>query len=202
MSFNENFFYIFRNNQQKKKASNQDELAVASFASFTKYKQSYIQGLFLSQYHSTIPCLGCGKHSSTFDPYTNLSLEIPSKPKIVLYSTVVYASDESSNNNIAIPKRFGFEFQRKGTIHELRAGIVEQSGIQNFNLVEIKNCGTTRCFSNDDPLSILPDNRHSLYAVELGQQLYDVGKSEVENQINEIVLVISNVERRCGQNKR
>ena len=189
--------------KQKKKANNQEEQAVASFASFTKYKQSYIQGLFLSQYQSTIPCLRCGKLSSTFDPYTSLSLEIPSKPKRVLYSTMVYANDNQDEiDNRRIPMRLGFEFQRKGTLHELRAGIVELSGIQNFVITEITPCGLTRVLSSDEPLSILPNTENSLYAVELGQEIHHSKKDEIEKQVNEIVLVISNVVRRRKQNKR
>ena len=98
--------------------------------------------------------------------------------------------------------RLGFEFQRKGTLHELRAGIVEQSGVQNFIIVEKTPCGLTRVLSNDEPLSILPNTEDSLYAVELGKEIHHSKKDEIEQQINEIVLVISNVDRKRKQNKR
>ena len=106
------------------------------------------------------------------------------------------------SNNWKSPTRFGFEFQRKGTIHELRAGIVEQSGIQNFVIVEMTSCGIVRTFSNDNPLSILPNTENSLYAVELSKELHHSKQDEKECQVNEIVLVVSNVERKKKYNQR
>ena len=181
---------------------------MASFASFTKYKQSYIQGLFLSQYQSSIPCLRCGKSSSTFDPYINLSLEIPSKPKRVLYTTVV-CQKQTPNKTLSTAVvtnkpfrmiRYGFEFQRKGTLHELRTEIVDQTGIQDFIIAEVTTFGVKRILQNDNPLSILPNDEKSLYAVELSKDLHK--GDEAETRANEIVLVVSNVERRNRTNIR
>ena len=116
---------------------------------------------------------------------------------------MVYANDNHDEiDKWRVPMRLGFEFQRKGTLHELRAGIVEQSGVQNFIIVEKTPCGLTRVLSNDEPLSILPNTEDSLYAVELGKEIHHSKKDEIEQQINEIVLVISNVDRKRKQNKR
>ena len=96
--------------------------------------------------------------------------------------------------------RYGFEFQRKGTLHELRTEIVDQTGIQDFIIAEVTTFGVKRILQNDNPLSILPNDEKSLYAVELSKDLHK--GDEAETRANEIVLVVSNVERRNRTNIR
>ena len=94
--------------------------------------------------------------------------------------------------------RYGFEFQRKGTIHELRTEIVDSAGINRFIIVEINYCGMTRILKNNNPLSIRPNQEDSLYAVELAQEVH--GKEERSD--GEIVLIVSNVEKKGRCNRR
>lgn len=155
---------------------------MAAFASFTRYSQSYIQGLFLSQYQSTIPCTSCNKRSTTFDPYTSLSLDIPPEPNTVIFVTVVTLSAN-------LPQKYGFCLQRKATIHELKTALTDQAGIENFILVEINSCGMRKILSDDHPLSILPKIEDCIYAIECESYV-----TEKTNQ-NNMLIIVSNVER-------
>lgn len=181
------FFFSF---WQKKKFQCNEERAVAAFASFTQYSQSYIQGLFLSQYQSTIPCSSCHKNSTTFDPYTSLSLDIPPRPKTVIFVTVTHASPKIP------PMKYGFHLQRKATIHELKMELTDQAGIEHCIIVEINSCGMKKVLLDDNPLSILPKIEDCVYAVECGEE---VGGVQSES---DILLVVSNVERWGKENRR
>jgi len=94
--------------------------------------------------------------------------------------------------------RYGFEFQRKGTLNELRNEIVDSAGINRFVIVEISYCGMTRILKNNNPLSILPNQEDSLYAVELDKEVY--GREKRSD--GEIVLIVSNVEKKDRCNRR
>lgn len=44
---------------------------------YTKAKESFILQLFYGQIRSTVRCTVCGKQSVTYEPFSNLSLELP-----------------------------------------------------------------------------------------------------------------------------
>lgn len=175
-------------NVKKKKHQSEHEQAVIAFASYTKYHQSYIQGLFLSQYRSTITCPNCSRQSSTFDPYTCVSLSIPQRKTQALYVTIVY------KNASLKPLKIAFNIDRKTLIGVLKQKIKERVELEKFSLVELLYNGTPKILQDSSPVKILSKQEYSVYAVEIGDEVHMPAGTNLEEATNRFVLVVSNVE--------
>lgn len=195
--------FNFLVHQKKKSCGNEDEQAVLAFASFTQYHQSYIQGLFLSQYRSSITCSNCKQQSNTFDPYTCVSLSIPQPSTRNIVITLVYSLLSIS------PLKVAFILESTAKIHDLKQKISSKYKFENFILIELLSDGAYKFINDDHSIGVLCKEENSIYALEVGNKSYfgvkekdgQIEKYETQNADN-LVLVVSNVEVSGKEHRR
>ena len=174
-----------------------------ALASYTQYNNSYIQGLFLSQYRSSIQCSNCNRQSSTFDPFTLISLPIPQPEKRPVYVTIVYALSTMA------PIKYAFAMRKTETVSDLKENIFEETRIpkRSLMLFEVSPDGRqTRC-KDDGPIGLLTSKEDILHGFEIPEQFHqDSSMASValtsETISNAIVMVVTNVEVNEQHHKR
>jgi len=71
------------------------DAAAEAWSKHLKREDSFVQDIFMGQYKSilTCPTAGCDRVSTTFDPFMNLTVDVPGLNDVDIYLTVVYPNN-------------------------------------------------------------------------------------------------------------
>ncbi|KAJ5585581.1 uncharacterized protein N7459_005381 [Penicillium hispanicum] len=129
-----------------------EEFAAKSWEIYKARNDSVITDLFAGMYKSTLVCPSCEKVSIMFDPFSSLTLPIPSQRNII-YREVIYMSLHSR------PQRFMVEVDKSGTVKDFIQSVATKRQVEPQQLVgsEVSNGGFWQLF--DDDSLLFPDLR-------------------------------------------
>jgi len=100
---------------------NNDNISIDSWYCHLARNQSIIVDLMHGQYKSVLKCPKCTKHSVTFDPFSTVSLPIPSiKQRLIIFYYVSYdIGRKMQKYSIVIPKGVTIDYVRERVAEKL-----------------------------------------------------------------------------------
>ena len=105
------------------------ELAEEYYKSHSLLNQSVITQTFQGFYKSKLSCTRCGKVSTKFDPFMNLSIEVPAPPTL-LEILVINSTEDLSKKRISILVRDSFKMK------EIYSNILERlESAENLEII-------------------------------------------------------------------
>lgn len=129
-----------------------EEFAAKSWDIYKARNDSIITDLFAGMYKSTLVCPACAKVSIMFDPFSSLTLPIPSQRNII-YREIIYLSLNSR------PQRFIVEVNKSGTVKDFNQAVATKRQIEPQQVLgtELTDKGFWQLF--DDENLLFPDLR-------------------------------------------
>ena len=101
------------------------------WSEYLLWNRSFVVDLFQGQYRSSTQCLGCGFRSTTFNPFTCLSLPLPYKKRCI--SVIVhFHRDEKSQKQ---PHHYKLLVPQRGAVGELKEILAKACGVSRSRLV-------------------------------------------------------------------
>jgi ubiquitin C-terminal hydrolase len=148
-------------------------LAAAVWKAYSKRNDSIITELFQGQYRSRVQCVtaGCKHVSLTYDPYSFLSLPLPSVEKRLRFDCVVYnvaaavkvahavrASQFSDSHAHLIPSAHSVLVPDRSTTRDALQALAKQAGFNAERLRIVKGLGSTCTIPLGAPAPLVPLN--------------------------------------------
>jgi len=96
--------------------ADEKELALDAWLNHSRRNQSIIVDTMTGQYKSKVICPDCGKNSTTFDPFTTITLPIPYECISTVECFIIHPNfeEETKRVNISYKKATNEELLRKG----------------------------------------------------------------------------------------
>ncbi|KAG8178699.1 hypothetical protein JTE90_011625 [Oedothorax gibbosus] len=167
-----------------------EDIAAEMLANHLRCNSSFIHDLLQGQMKSSLCCLGCGRHSNTFDPYLCVSLPIPQTHNVPLYLHLVYLNEKIRMTKV------GLFVDSQATVAELREKLNVHFGTSKDNLLllEVIDGQFRRTFKNSDLVTSFKDSQ-GLYAIETPAK-----SKNVSMESEHILLVLINkIEKEEGE---
>ena len=117
--------------------------------------------LFQGQYRSSTQCLGCGFRSTTFNPFTCLSLPLPYKKRCI--SVIVHFHRDEKNQKQ--PHHYKLLVPQRGAVGELKEILAKACDVSRSRLVIFGGS------SNSSVLRVTYDDYHPIKAVRSDRPL-------------------------------
>ncbi|XP_037930663.1 ubiquitin carboxyl-terminal hydrolase 32 isoform X2 [Teleopsis dalmanni] len=138
-------------------------VAAEAWAQHHARNQSIIIDLFYGQLKSKVSCLGCGKESVRFDPFSLLSLPLPVE-NFIYFEVLVILLDGS------VPIKYGLRLNSESKYIELKRKLATLSYLNpNYMLVcEIWNSQIRQILADDQ--KIKPATAKELYVYQLPEE--------------------------------
>ena len=113
-----------------------EEFAKKSWEIYKARNDSVITDLFAGMYKSTVVCPDCDKVSIMFDPFSSLTLPIPS-PAIPVYREIIFMPVASP------PVKLMVEVDKKATVREWKTDIAQKRSVDPERIVGAEVNGNT-----------------------------------------------------------
>eukprot|EP00826_Nyctotherus_ovalis_P037445 TRINITY_DN3411_c0_g2_i9.p1 TRINITY_DN3411_c0_g2~~TRINITY_DN3411_c0_g2_i9.p1 ORF type:complete len:986 (+),score=268.04 TRINITY_DN3411_c0_g2_i9:116-3073(+) len=152
-----------------------DAIAADSWYCHLARNQSVIVDLMYGQYKSVLKCPSCARYSVTFDPFSTITLPIPSaKQRLIVFFYVPYNTARKITKH-SLPVAKGAK------IEDLRAQVAEKLGVSKdgSTFTMVSRMAFDRFLCRDLKASVIEKTRYSdLYVQEINPKYFNGPENE------------------------